>query len=844
MTPSNEIEEELLFHIEARAADLQRRGRSPQQALRQARLEMGSIPRYVEEGREAKGLYWRDTAVSIYEAILRFLRRDPLFHLLTVLTLALGIGGATLTFSVAHRLLAGAVPYPDTSRLFSVRVHIPLFASLYPDLPVSASYYAAWRRTCTACEELALLDSTSLTPGGQEAPVPALRVTPGFFPLTGITPVLGRAFRPGEEGPSAPRVVLLTHHFWQQRFHGDPSIVGRTIPLDGASWEIIGVLPAGAVFPRGEQSGELMHFPPQVDLVIPQTEDGSRAGAEEEFRWALFVKLRSGAAVEEARRQLEGELQHFHTELRPQIHAGLTPLVRQFALEAYEPLLLLGGAAIAMLLIVCVSFGSIQLARMAARRRDLAIRSALGASRGSLLRHALGEGMTLAAAGALAGATMAWGAIHLLRETNPVFLPPLDGATLYLPAWALSASAVFAVGAACTAIPLLRYRPVGNRRGLLFCAAAGSVALSAAAGWLFVNYVRVRDADHGFEADRLTSLCFRIPPGTKDAAAQQQMLERVLRNIRAIPSVEAAAAANRLPLIGEARIDPVRRPGAQGQGTMGNWRHVTAGYFGAAGTTLVAGRDFSEQDRGKYVAIISERVAREQFPGENPIGKNIEQPEADAVHMATVIGVAEDVKTRRISWDAPLLVYLPFWQRDPEKLFYLVRTKSGHPDPTEAAIRAAEAEGMETAREHIFPMRQLVEQATGVRRWHALWTVGFALTAVLTACLGLFTTVRDNVSRRTAEIGVRMALGATPFHTARLLLRESLRPVWLGAATGMAAALLLGRLFTQQLSQITPYDAAVAGVAALAVAIAATAAAYLSIRKAVQIDPVAAIRAE
>jgi len=861
---SQDIEEELRHHIEARAADLEKRGRTPQQALREARIEFGSVARFVEEGREAKGWQPLDLIASTAETAARFLRRSPSYAIVTAATLALGIGIATLLYSIAHGVLYAPLSYPDSDRLHNVRIVAPPYAAIHADMPVSALHFAAWRRHSQVSEAVALIDGATYKLAGDPARVSALAVTPEFFDIVGRKTQSGRVLQPGEEGPDAPRVAILTDRFWRTRLHGDPLILGRRLLLDGVATEVVGVLPPGLPLPQGEQLGEMMQFPRPIDIVLPSRVDPAVQDPDH-FAWSTLIKLRPGVTTVQAQAEFDRLLAPMAKSAGLEMHPRIISLHRQITGQAASPIKLLAAAAALLLIIVCANFANMQLARNTARRRELAIHSSLGAGRAALLRHILSETLTLVAAGSAAGWVLAAFGLWQLRQWSPAFLPRIEEVSIQPEIWAIATAVTALTGTISVLIPLGRFwlqsdiwpnldsaRQVilvdgpGDRRirnGLLFFAAASSLTLGCVAALLTLSYERLRHGDLGFSTNELSTLHITPPASIKDPVARREMHHTLLSRLRTLPGVQAAGSTNRLPLIGETWINPVQRRPEDPPGPMGNWRYLSVGFFAAAGTPLLAGREFTDADRGQRVAIISELVARELFPAENPLGQVILQHEQSATYPARIVGVAANVRAKRIESRPPLMVYLPDWYSDGDGAFYILRA-IGNPTHLLKHVQSVAAEeGMQLPAEWIVPMHRFVDLATESWRWQTLWTALFAAIGGLTACAALFGVVSFQVNRRTTEIAVRMALGATRAQVARLLLRESMQPVWLGLLAGTVATLALGDQLHSHLYGVTLRDSwwVYVGIAGLE-SLAALAAAYLSVIRAVRLEPAQALK--
>lgn len=859
MIPLNEIEEELRHHIEARAADLEHlRGLSPRDALREAQLEFGSVTRYVEESREAKGMRWLDVCATSFSAAVRLLRRHRILASAMSVTLALGVAAVTLVASIVLHVLVEPLPFPSAERVYNVRAVIPEFTTVYPDAPVSARLYDVALKKCAACEHLALIDGGTYRIEGQAKLANGLEVTPGFFPVLGAGVQLGRAVRPGDLSPDSGRVAILTDRMWRERFHADLGIIGRKLQLNGAATEIIGVLHPQVALPRAEQLGDLMQFPPTIELLAPLRVDMTSGPEADGLRRAMLVRLRPGVSADEARAEVDRLILSLLTPEEGRATARLVGLRDQLTGQARRPLLLIAAAAGLLLLVVCVNFGSLLFSRVTSRHGELGTRVALGATRADLIRHTLSAAMGVILIGGAAGWMLAWAGLQIVISSAPLFLPLLESLTLKPAAWVAAMLLPILTAVVCAVVPLWQTYTTGVARArearsarrmrhvLIFFATASTLALVSIGGSIMLHYVRVRFSGHGFSTSRVSTLHIGVPCCNSDAEANQKVHRTLLDRLRALPGVEAVGSSNRLPLIGESWINPLERADRPSSPVppAGSWRFVSPGYFDAAGTKMLAGRDFAGSDHGERVAVVSKRVADEMFPGEDPIGKFLYQPENGQKHRARIVGMVENAKSKGIENGPPLLVYVPDWHLNSPAAFYVVRA-SADPDAVAQKVRRIATQlGMDAPAERVAPMVRLIDNATEPSRWQAFWTFSFAIAGLLTACAGLFGVVSYQVSRRTAEIGLRMALGATRRDTARLVLRESMRPVWIGLAAGMAVTLAIGGLAPGHVFVISWQDVWVLLSAAIAVGLSTFAASSWSIRHAFATEPVQALRAE
>jgi predicted permease len=846
--PLNEIEEELQFHIEARAADLERRGKSPEEALREARLEFGSVARYVEESREATPQGKLASMVGMLERATRPLRRDWAFQVLHLAALATGIAAVTVVLSLGEQLIWHPTTYPHAERIYSARTRVPSMRHICDTLPASVSYYEAWRNQCRECERIALIGVGYHPVGTTKERVFAFEVTPSFFAMTGAKVVMGRVFAPGEEGPNAPPVVLLTEDYWREHMGARQDVIGQRL----GDWTVIGVVSRQLQFPKWTQLGEMMHAPPRMDVLLPQRADSSHREAPEQFRWAAWIEVKPGVEVRALEAQLSRWIQPFGSTERAGLSVELVRLNESFAMGVDRWMMMLVGGAGIVLLAICLNFGNIQIARWRAMRRDLAVRAAMGGSPMELMRVAMGEGVIVAGCAALVALVLALGAMAALRQASPNFLPPLERAGVNGWIWLGVSGVVMVAGMMCVAAQAvrewgqLRWPKTGEGdggSGLLVPAAAVSVGLTILSALMLLGYARLRGEDPGFAARGLWSLCISTPAGIKDPYQIHEAHQRMLKKLRAIPQVKVAAHALSMPLLGEIRLDAIGRPGRDGSGLIGSWRQVSVGYFDAVGTKILMGRQFEPHDEGRHVVVISERVAAEVFPYEDPLGKVVLQNEPWGTFQAEVIGVAANVKSQ-MEADAPPMVYVPLWTAGLSEVYYAIRSEARGEELLPQLRAAVKGAGMYLSEGRTTVHESVVDSQTGVRRWHAIVTAGFAATAVWTACLSLFMLVRNAVASRRGEIGIRIALGSTRKEAARMLLKDALRPIVVAIPIGAGMAYGIARLHAFELYGVSPAEPWAFVGAVGGVMLVAAGAALCSIRQVNRLDMGAALRSE
>lgn len=862
-----DMEDEMRHHLEARATDLELQGMSPEEALRQARVEFGSTVRYQEECREALGLRLLDKARTDLLVTFRALRKSPVFTLVAVLTLAIGIGANALVFSLVRGVLLKPLPYAGAERLYSARTFVPKLAQEHPEVPVSGRHFTEWRKDCASCESMALLGARNFQLAGAGTPqqVDGLIVSAQLFPMLGVRMQLGRAFREDEDRPNADRVAVISDELWRRSFGADPSAVGRSVLVNQKSREIVGVLPAGFQLPTGAQMGEITRLPVQAEIFLPIGEDFSKSGVGRGWNWAAVLKIRQGVPVAETNAEMNRTLAGFAKEAGLEQFVRLHPLKEYMTREVRRPLWLLAGAALALLLIICVNLGNLLMARAAGRNREVAIRMAIGASRADLFRYALAESLALALVGGAAGIGLAWGGLRLLAGVGAAALPRLGDVALDWPVLLATLLLSAAAGALCSLAPVWRMTRCdpqetlgansqrstdsgGERRArhwLVSLETGLSMALAAAAALLVVSFVRVMAVDKGFDTEHLLTFQLTLPEGSYGREKRTRFHTELLEKLGAMPGVVSAGLTSRLPLQGEHLIWLLRRksdPRHFSDMPSSNFRFISAGYFRAVGTAIRSGRGFVDGDAERKVAVISERLAAMLFSGENPIGQMIESNEEG---MQEIVGVAADVKTKGIEAEASLAIYLPFYGRLPSQGTSYVLRAAGDETKLTAGVRALVA-GMdrELAVFRVRTMSEIVDTAVAARRLQVLLAGGFAVAGVLLACLGVFGVVSYGVSRRTNEIGVRMALGASQDQVVSMVLRDAMRPVFIGLLCGLACALAFGKLLASQLYGVSPRDPWVLAAMALLIGLAALAAAYWPAKRAALIEPMLALRAQ
>ncbi|MEO7143616.1 MAG: ABC transporter permease [Bryobacteraceae bacterium] len=860
-----ELEAELQFHLERETQANLARGLDRDEAHYAARRAMGGVAQIREECRDVRGVnYFEDLGKDLRFA-LRMLAKHPGFTTTAVLSLALGIGANTAIFSVVDSVLLRPLAYREPERLFSVREIVPAFTALYPTLPANPRHMEEWRKQWTSMEQVAAIHTTSLglTGAGEPAQVTAGLVSWNFFAVLGVPPQFGRGFVPGEDRPGHAGVVLLSDAAWRGRFHADPSITGRKIVLDGEPCVVAGVLPAWF---RAPCVGFLRAAAPadEPELYKPLGLDLNEYSWYGDFNYGAVARLKRGVTQARALAELN-VVQARITRLasgKQNFGATLEPLQEQIVGGARRGLLILFSAVAAVLLIVCVNVANLLLASAARRNRELSIRAALGATRRRLVRQALTESLLLAFLGGALGLLLAnWG-VHLLVGYAPVDLPRLDeirlNATVLL--FALLVSTI--AGVAAGILPAMFLAPAGpgeslkaasrsatdDRHGirlrgaLIGAEVALSVVLLVAAGLLLGSLVSLLHVERGFDVNRILTMDVTLPEAKYRSGPRIDSFYRgALARIAALPGVTSAGIVSTLPLRGEAWIDGVRGDGesrASREIALANYRFVSPGYFRTMGIALRQGRTFEDRDRGRSAAVISARVAKRLWPGENPVGKRIHRDR----NVYEVTGVADDIRGISLRDNPPLMVYLPYWERPRLKSSLVIRAAL----PPAAIATAVRREiwtvdsGVPVANVHT--MQEVLDGSVAAQRFQTALIALFAIAALLLASIGIYGVVSEMVGRRTNEIGIRMALGATAFQIRWMVLRQGLAPVAAGLAMGLAGSLALGRAIHALLFGVKTTDPGIIGAVLLLLTLVAAAACYIPARRATRIEPIAALR--
>jgi len=859
----HEVNEEIASHLEMAVEENLRRGMSAEEARRQALVQFGGVEQALEQHRESRGLPGLDILLQDLRFTFRTLRRDLGFAIVAVLILALGIGANIAVFSVVNTILLRPLPFRDPQRLVRIVEKDPKAGESSKTFTADATQdFQQQNRSFQSVSGYFAFtgpDNLKLVGNGQPTPVTGILVAEGFFQTLGVEPSLGQLFRSEEFVQHSQPVALLSYPFWKSRFGGDRSIVGKTINLSNTSVVVIGVLPDsfdfGSVFSPGSK----------IDLFMPYIMDDFRDDGND---LALFGRLRPGVTLGQAQSeadQLFPQLyfEHKHPEYGKNYTGQLTELKEYVSGKLRRSLIVLWCAVGLILLIVCVNLSNLLLARTAARSKEFAMRKALGARRGRLVRQLLTESLVLASLGAALGLGLAYVILTYLAHQGSLALPLL--AMVRVDRTVLEWTLLIAVAAAVLfgSVPGLRMSG-GNlqevlkdsghglsegrkhdrvRSTLVITEIALACVLLVGAGLLLRSFVRVLDIDLGFEPSHAAAISVDYDDsGTavKRAAIWQEVTNRSLM----VPGVESAGIADNLPM-SRNRSWGIAAKGEQKRDALSYVPVfvyiVSPGYLKAMGMRLMEGRDLTWDDlfNNRAVVIINQTVARRLWPGQDPIGRTAVAGGMDA----EVIGVIADVRESDAEDNAGAQMYLPATKQfGPEGAYLVVRSKLPPPALATSVMHSLREINPAQPATEFKPIQGLVDHAISPRRFFVVLVGTFACLGLLLASLGIYGVISYSVTRQTQEIGIRMALGATRSWVQFDVISKTLRLLLSGIAVGIIASFALARLIATLLFQTAPSDPLTfVGMVGL-LGVVALLAGYLPARRASKVEPMVALR--
>ena len=853
-----EIDDEITSHLAEATEEYVRQGLSAEEARRAAQRSFGGVPQTKEVYRQVRSFMWLEELPRDLRYALRTLRKSPAFTMTAAATLALAIGTNTAMFSVLNAVLLRPLPYRSPEQL----------AMLWTEDPTqnrregrSALWdVEQWRTQSQSFADMATFDSVTTTLTGAEGTeqIVGVSISPNLLSVLGVQPVRGRNFS-REDTEEQKRLVLISHRFWQARFGGSNDAIGATLVLNGLPSQIIGILPADF------QVATL-----DADVWLPNT---TRRGVRGAQTWFVVGRLRPTATFDQAQAEMSAVARRLNDQL-PAAERSQGISVVPLSLYVVGPqsrlaLWMLGGAVFCVFLIAAANVASLSLARSTARAREMAVRAALGANAGRILRQLLTESVVLAAVSGVMGTLLAIGGIRLIRAFGPADLPRLNEVSLDLRVlvWALAISllAGILVGVAPAITTMRRdLRPSGEeggrsvsggtssrriRRALVVAEFALAIVLLVGAGLLVRSWWYVNNIDPGFRPERVLVMQITPPPTISVPAQRTGVYLRVLEQIQAVPGVESAGIIDDL-FIGNPReqiLTVERDAGTLSERLLLTRDEVSADFFTTLGTPLLRGRFFSIGDRPEAprVAIVNDALARRSWPGQDPVGRRFKfGPQDSDGPWYTVVGLVGNMRRQGLEREPLPQMFVSLAQNHPpSNVALFIRTSSDDPLAMAGALRAAVRRVEKDA--PTFGVA-LLEQQLGTyltqRRFQTSLLTGFSVVALLIAAVGIYGLIQYSIATRTREIGLRIAIGAQRGDILRMIIGEGLTLSLTGVAIGLVGALWLGRAGSSLLFGVTASDPLVFTTVSLLLTAVAMAACYFPARRAMRVDPILALR--
>lgn len=867
------FEEELRSHIEMVGDEALRDGVSPEEARFAARRDLGSAMRIQEDARNVWGFtpleqFTRDCLYSF-----RLLRRSPSFTVVAVLSLGIGIGSATAIFSLLNTIILKPLSYRNPEQLVTLREFVAPLSGTYPSLPVNYQHFLFWQQHARSFESLSAVQSgIEYLTGSEPLKVGSAYLSVNWFATFATKPQVGRGFLPEEGRPGRGNVVVITDSLWSRRFGRSPGIVGKSIAINYTPYTIIGVLGPHFRFPKNDELGALIGLNKQTDIFFPLTGSYSD-GWGGDYDYAVIGRLKPDVSPQQA----TAELNILERRIDSEHHLGsglrvISALLQNvIATPVRTPLYVLMASVLLLLVLVCVNLANLIIARSGARAREFAIRAALGAGQGRLIRQFLIETCLLGVAGGALGLGLAALTLDVFVANTSVQIPRLDEVRIDGSVFMFLLLTSVACGLLAGLAPAVRgtqthvneslrrtsHTVAGNRQALrtrevlICCEVAISVILLFGAGLMTSSLIRLLNIDKGFAAEQALDVTMDLPSAHyKTAKEYLRFWEQALGAVRNAPGVQSAAFASKLPLTGESMVDEVTLEGADRSALdpvsqkdiMINVRYVSPDFFATLGIPVVKGRQMEEADRKNAVAVVSARLAAKLWPGRNPIGKKLETG-AD-VGKAEIVGVVKDVHATTLDHEPTLVLYAPYWHRPLGYGSIVVRTAGDPREMIPSLRRTVHALDASLAPPEIIPIRKLVSDSLARRYFQVRLAAAFAGAALALALIGIYGAIAYQAALRRSEVAVRFALGAKRSDVVRLLLQSGLRPVLVGLLVGLVAAVGCGQLIRSVLFGVGATDPLTMLSVVSLLGICAFLACSAPVRRALRTDPASSLRYE
>ena len=870
-TVINDIDREMRSHLELQVEANIRAGMSPAEAREKAMRSFGNVNRAVDAAYDVKGGGLLETLSQDIRYGVRMLAKHKAFTTIAVITLALGIGANTAIFSVVNELLLSPLPYRDAERIVMLWEVSP---GGRRQNTTSRTNFRSWRDQSSSYEAIAAFSDQRFNLTGDNEPeeLSVQLATPEMFKVLGVDPIAGRTLLPEDAEAGKPPVAVLSYALWQRRFGGQAGVIGQPITLNSVKFTVIGVMPPNFQFHIKHRSGT--GRPAELWTVLPMPM-GTTANQRGRFL-SVVARLKDGVTVDQAAaelRTIEARLSDEAPEYNKNYSAEVLPLREQFFGNVRRPLWLMLGAVGFVLLIACANVANLLLSLATSREKEIAIRAALGARRGRIVRQLLTESLLLALLGSILGLGFAWLGIKALMLISPRDLVNLHsvGLNVTVLLWTLGVSVL--TGIIFGLAPALQISRLnlndslkeggksdsggasGSRKlrnALVVSEIALAVVLLASAGLLIRSFIRLQQVDRGFSTDNILTMVIRLPEARYPEDAQLvTFFNQALERLRQLPNVRSAGMVNFLPLYGGLgsstgfKIEGQPEP-PPGQGPGADVRVVDAGYFQTMGIPLLRGRNFSDAElKGpRKVILINDALARKYFPNEDPIGRRLDVAMFETPFWAEIVGVVGNVRYDSLIDESPPAVYYthpdlayPFMtlvvrtDRDPVAIAPSIQREIRSIDPNQPLS-------------DVRTMDQVMSEWVGRSRFNTLLLGLFAGLATLLSAVGIFGVMNYSVALRTHEIGLRLAIGAQPRQVLMLILKQGLVLTIVGVVLGLAAAFALTRLLSGLLFGVEAVDVTTFTTISLLLVLVSLMACYLPARRAMKIDPLSALRYE
>jgi predicted permease len=879
-----DLDEELHAHIELAVEENLRSGMSHEEARTVALREFGAVTQMKEQYRVQRGLPFLEILAHDIRFGVRQLRKSPGFAITAILTLAFGVGSVTAVFSVVNGVLLRPYAFLDSGTVVVWRESIREMEHISPLLPDNYRHYLNLKTHANTIQDAAILQTAGFsvsTDIDHPQMTEGLGISPNFFSVLGVTPMLGRAFTQEEAQSGKDQEIILTWGAWQRLFHGNSSALGTTLRVDGTAKTVVGILPQSFRFPvMSIMPGEASHGSTEryeiFKPLVPRPEE--LVENDGDFNFLAIARLKPEVSVRQAQSELDGIEKATATAEHVAIHLSVfvQPFAEEITGDLRKPLWLLLAAVTGVLLMACVNLANLQIARGMAREHEIALRSALGAGRSRLLQSVLIENLLLGVAGGLGGAAFAIVAQKLLTLTAAT-LPRLNEIHMNAPMLGFALCLSILTSMSFGVFPALRslrvqpqsalqsgsMRVSGNRQAvrsrklLVAVEVACSVMLLIVTALITRSFSHVLTQDRQFDAQHVSMAKANLsapryssgkampddPGADQGSLTRDAMIDRTLERLRTLPGVQSAAITSVMPLTGDMSVDGLTRPDhpvPDGQAPMVNRRFVSPGYFGTMEIPLLAGRDFNLRDRlNPRVVILSDKAARAVFPGEDPLGHKIHHWDRDY----TVIGIAADARINDLKRDVAIY-YLPHWDFPPANPVFLVRGSQGIEALGPEMRKSIWDVDPDISIPTVVSLDAQVGESIATERFQTIILSSFGGAALFLAVLGIYGVLSYSVSLRKQEFGIRIALGSNRRQLAGLVLLDAFYPMFGGIALGLVGAAAAARWVSSLLYQTSAADPWAMGLSLAVLLLAALLASLLPVRSATSADPMRALRTE